>query len=66
MRLICYPRMSTCSRRALLRKKTKWGRPYFYRPRSNLLQRLSRETGLTVGQVFNQLMIERQYFLKQL
>lgn len=66
MRLICYPKLSTRSRRAIVREKTKWGRPYYYRPRANLMMRLSRETGMTVGQVYNQLMVERLYLLRRM
>ena len=66
MKLICYPLLQTTSRRALRREKTKWGRTYWYTPRADLLERLSHQTGMSKTQVFNQLMKERMYFLRQL
>lgn len=48
----------------MVRAKTKFGRLYIYRPRGTLLNRLSKETGLTLEQVRSQIDRERQYFLK--
>ncbi|MEG4335417.1 hypothetical protein QUB40_26290 [Microcoleus sp. AT9_A2] len=36
-----------------------------YRPRGRLLERLARETGLTINQVRSQLEKEREYLLAQ-
>jgi hypothetical protein len=44
MNLTLYPRLSTRSKKALTRKTGHWGKPYNYRPRGILLQRLARET----------------------
>jgi len=65
MDLTLYPRLSTRSKKALTRKNSYWGKPYVYRPRGNLLERLARETGTTVNQVRSQLEKEREYLLKQ-
>ncbi|MCC3464155.1 MAG: hypothetical protein JGK33_31970 [Microcoleus sp. PH2017_11_PCY_U_A] len=63
MNLIIYPKLSTRSRRALTRHAGRFGKKYTYRPKGHLLDRLSKETGLTVSQVQSQLEKERQYFL---
>ncbi|MGG6293800.1 hypothetical protein ACQ4M4_05190 [Leptolyngbya sp. AN02str] len=59
-----YRRLSTCSRRAIARTHKRFGHPYIYRPRGNLLQRLSRETGMTVDQVYRQLLREREELIR--
>jgi hypothetical protein len=63
MVLIAYARMKTCSRRAMKRTTTKFGRPYHYRPRNNLVQRLQTELGMTYEQVLDQIERERQYLI---
>lgn len=63
MNLQLYPRLSTRSRRALTKTKGRFGRVYYYKPRGTLLQRLSSETGLSIEDVYNQLMRERNYLL---
>lgn len=63
MNLILYPKLSTRSRRAIRKTKTSFGRTYFYKPRGHLLERLSKETGLDVEAVYNQLMKERAYLV---
>ena len=50
----------------MLRVTKKWGHPYKYKPRGNLLLRLSKETGMTIEQVYIQLMSERQQLLSAL
>jgi hypothetical protein len=64
--LILYSRLQTKSRRALLKVRGRFGRPYFYRPRGDLLQRLSRETGLSIEQVYVQLFREREILLRDI
>jgi hypothetical protein len=64
MQLICYPLMSTCSKRAITRIKKKWGHPVTYTPRATLVERLSRELGMTYDQVIDQLFKERDFLLK--
>jgi hypothetical protein len=63
MDLIIYPLLGTTSRRAMLKAKSRFGRTYAYRPRGNLLNRLSQQTGMPVEQVLSQIGRERQYFL---
>lgn len=58
-----WTRLGTCSRRAMLKRKARFGRPYFYQPRGDLLQRLSRETGLSIDDVYQQLQKERDELL---
>ena len=60
MELLFYPKLGTFSRRALLRRTQQ---PNSYTPRKPLLARLSRETGLTMGQVWVQLEREWEYLL---
>lgn len=64
MELILYPRLSTRSQRAMLKTKKAFGHPYHYTPRGNLLQRLSRETGMSIDEVVARLDLERDYLLK--
>ncbi len=59
-----YRRLCTCSRRAIVRTRKKYGHPYTYNPRGNLLQRLSRETGMPLQQVYVQLMRERAELIR--
>jgi hypothetical protein len=63
MELLLYPRLSTRSRRAIRRKKGRYGRSYEYRPYSNLVNRLSRETGQTPEWVLDQLAKEQDYLM---
>jgi hypothetical protein len=64
MELLLYERLSTRSRRALLRAKKQFGKTYHYSPRSDLLDRLSQETGMSIEQVYQQLKRERAYLLR--
>lgn len=64
--IILYPRLSTRSKRALLKTKGRFGKPYFYAPRGTLLQRLSSETGMSLEQVSQQLMKERHQLLRDI
>jgi hypothetical protein len=66
MTILLYPRLSTCSKRALMKTKKRWGYSYSYNPKGNLLQRLSNETGMTIEQVYHQLQAERVELLKDL
>jgi len=65
MDLTLYPKLSTRSKKALTRKNGRWGKPYIYRPRGCLLERLARETGLTIYQVREKLQKEREYLITQ-
>ncbi|MBD2090376.1 hypothetical protein H6F67_10970 [Microcoleus sp. FACHB-1515] len=59
-----WPLLGTCSRRAILRRTKKFGHPYTYKPRGDLIIRLSRQTGLTYAEVFSQLLREREELLR--
>ncbi|GAB4465534.1 MAG: hypothetical protein OHK0037_20390 [Elainellaceae cyanobacterium] len=61
-----YPKLSTCSRRAMARVKRRNGMPYYYRPRGPLLHRLARETGWPIESVYTRLMQERETLLRLL
>lgn len=65
MNLILYPRLSTRSRRAIKRSRGRWGNPYEYRPRGNLVARLAREMGWSREQVYDRLAEERDYLLRR-
>jgi hypothetical protein len=62
MELLLYPKLGTFSRRVLLRRSRQANA---YTPRRHLLARLSKETGMTMGQVWVQLEKEREYLLNQ-
>ena len=47
----------------MIREKSSFDRLYTYRPRGNLLARLSKETGMPVEEVLRQIARERQHFL---
>jgi hypothetical protein len=60
---ILYPRLCTRSRRAI--NRTAWrGRKYVYSPRTDLLRRLSEETGMSTEQCREQLHRERKWLLE--
>jgi len=63
MDLVIYPLLGTTSRRAMVREKSRFGRPYIYRPRGNLLDRLSAETGMSKEAVLRQIARERQQLI---
>jgi hypothetical protein len=65
MNLTLYPKLGTDSKKALTRKTGRWGKPYLYRPRGSLLERLAQETGMSVSQVRSQLEKEREYLIAQ-
>lgn len=48
--------LQTKSRRAIQRIKGHFGKPYNYRPRIDLCQRIAAETGLTQEQAYDQLL----------
>lgn len=59
-----YSMLSTRSKRAIVKTKKRYGRPYHYSPRGDLLERLARQTGDTIEGVYNQLMKERKILLR--
>lgn len=68
MQLIIYPLLSTYSRSAILRTKEKYGahggQPYKYEIRGQTLQRLAKETAMTLTEVREQVIKEREYLKK--
>jgi hypothetical protein len=64
MQLRAYYLLSTRSRRAIVKTKGRFGRAYHYSPRGTLLNRLSRELGLSREAVYSLLMQERDHILK--
>lgn len=64
MELELYFRLGTLSKRAMLKTKARFGRNYVYRPRGDLLKRLSSETGRPIADVYQQLQREREYLLR--
>ncbi len=65
MELKVYSRLSTCSKRAISRKRWHFGKSYQYVPRGRLLVRLAKELAMSKEAVYSQLMKEREYLLKQ-
>lgn len=69
MELIIYPLLSFKSRKAMTRSKKadyrSWGHPYHYEPSGNTLKRLANETGMTMTQVRDRFIEEREYLLTQ-
>lgn len=59
-----WTQLGTNSRRALSRRNKRFGHPYVYRPRGNLLLRLARENGTTVEAIYQQLMQLRAELLR--
>ena len=47
----------------MVREKARFGRPYVYCPRGNLLDRLSAETGMSKNAVLRQIARERQQLI---
>jgi hypothetical protein len=64
MELELYFRLGTSSKRAMLKTKGRFGRDYVYRPRGDLLKRLSSETGRPIEAIYHQLQREREYLLR--
>lgn len=65
MELILYELLGTRSRRAIYKthRRTHAYQKTLYVPRYDLVLRLSRETGLTTEQVYQQMRRERDYLL---
>ena len=62
---IAYARMSTRSRRAMVRVTTRYGKPYQYRPRITLVKRLATELNMSLEDVLDQIEKERKYLLSR-
>lgn len=64
MELIFFPNLNTRTRRAMRRSRGKFGRPYRYSPRRDLLENLAVKHGMTVAQVNDQLVREHLWLIK--
>ncbi len=64
--LILYPQLGTPSRRAITRFKKKWGHPYHYSPRGDLLKRLAASNDMSIDEVYHQLLKEREFFRREI
>lgn len=58
-------RLGTCSRRALRKTTKKWGHPYVYSPRSDLIENLSYELKVEPKVIAEQLFLIRQNEIKR-
>lgn len=47
----------------MLRTQTKYGKPYEYNPRANVVKRLMKELGMTYTEVLDQIQKERAYLI---
>lgn len=61
-----YRQLGTPSRRAIKRVTSRFGKPYTYKPRGDLLTRLARDNGLSLTETYQRLMDERQYLIRNL
>lgn len=66
MKLVIFPRLQTQSKRAFTKTRGKYGRPYHYQPRIDLLFRLQKELGLPAGEILDQIDREREFLIKRL
>lgn len=64
MRLICYPLLNLRSQKAILRVRKKWGHPYRYNPRKQLITRLSEQLQMSETEIVEQLEREREFLLR--
>ena len=60
-----YPLLSTCSRRSMRRKVTRMGKDFIWFPSNRLLNSLVKKTGFSREYLKNQLMVERDYLLRE-
>ena len=64
MRTPAYYLLHRESKSAMLRTKTRWGKAYEYRPRGNLLRRISKTLKISLEEAYDMLMKEREYLLQ--
>jgi hypothetical protein len=63
MKLKAFPLMRRRSQLPMLRITTKWGEVYHYRPRGNLLVRISKQLGISLEDAYDQILTEREYLI---
>ena len=61
--LIVWPKLNLRSKRAMLRTKKKWGHPYRYQPRQQLVNRLCLELNMTKEEVLEKIEEEKAFLL---
>lgn len=64
MELIIFSKLSRESQAAMKRHKSKYGQSYQYEPNGRLLHRLARITGMSLTQVREQIIKERNYLIQ--
>lgn len=64
--IFLYYQLQTKSRRAILRVRGRFGHPYEYTPRGDLLKRLARDNNMTVEAVYRQLLAERRELIRSI
>lgn len=64
MRTPAYYLLHRESKSAMLRTKTRWGKAYEYRPRGNLLRRISKILKISLEEAYDMLLKEREYLLQ--
>ncbi|MCH2244704.1 MAG: hypothetical protein MK111_08695 [Crocosphaera sp.] len=62
--LVVWPLLSTCSKRAMVRTKKRWGHPNEYHPRQKLINRLSDQLKMSKQEVLNQIEKERDFLTR--
>ncbi len=60
-----WQKLSTCSKRAMRKTKKKFGRPYFYNPRGDLLRNISERFGIGVEDAYFDLLEIREEVLRR-
>lgn len=66
MELVLFPKLSRESQVLMKKTKHNYGRTYYYEPNGRLLKRLAVETGMSLSEVRERLIKEREYLIKQL
>lgn len=64
MELKIYPLLGTPSKRAFVKEAKRYGRPYRYNPRYQLVQRLAKELNMSQNEVLDQIRKERAWVLE--
>jgi hypothetical protein len=60
-----WSQLGTTTRRAIGRAKTRWGHPYRYEPRGNLLQRIATANQISIEEARQRLLNLRAEILKK-
>ena len=60
-----WQKLCTCSKRAMAKTKKKYGHPYFYNPRGDILQNIANRFGITIDEAYLDLLKIREEVLKR-